>query len=89
LRAGDVGAVVHVHAGGPAFELEFVTFTGRTIAVVMVEAAQVRPVGNRDVSHVRELAAVWFCTDWSLQGRDIPASFQDQSPFNLPIPATS
>ena len=53
LQAGDVGAVVHIHAGGAAFEVEFVTFTGRTIAVVTVEAAQVRPVGNRDVSHVR------------------------------------
>jgi hypothetical protein len=56
LRAGDVGAVVHIHQDGAACEVEFVTFTGRTIAVVTVEAAHPRPTGHRDVSHVRELA---------------------------------
>ncbi len=57
LRAGDVGAVVHIHNGGAAYEVEFVTLTGRTVAVATVEAANVRPIGNRDISHVRELAA--------------------------------
>lgn len=55
LVAGDVGTVVHVHKGGVAYEVEFVTLAGRTIAVATVEAAQVRPVGKRDVNHVREL----------------------------------
>ena len=55
LKAGDVGAVVHIHKAVAAYEVEFVTFTGRTIAVATVEASQLRPVGKRDISHVREL----------------------------------
>jgi hypothetical protein len=55
LKAGDVGAVVHIHKGGEAFEVEFVTMAGRTIAVATVKAAHLRPVGKRDIHHVREL----------------------------------
>lgn len=55
LEAGDVGTVVHVHKGGVAYEVEFVTLAGETIAVATVEASQVRPIGKRDLNHVREL----------------------------------
>ena len=57
LRAGDVGTVVHIHQGGAAYEVEFVTLTGQTVAVATVRASQLRPVNRRDLSHVRELAA--------------------------------
>ncbi len=57
LKSGDVGTVVHVHAGAAAYEVEFVTLTGRTLTVATVLASQLRPVGARDVTHVRELAA--------------------------------
>jgi len=56
LKAGDVGEVVHIHKGGEAYEVEFVTLAGRTIAVATVEASHLRPVGKRDIHHVRELA---------------------------------
>ena len=55
LQAGDVGTVVHLYKDGAAYEVEFVTLGGRTIAVATVEANHVRPVSERDVSHVREL----------------------------------
>ena len=55
LKAGDVGTVVHIHKDGVAYEVEFVTFTGRTVAVAPVGASDLRPVGQRDISHVREL----------------------------------
>ena len=58
LQAGDVGAIVHIHKDGVAYEVEFVTLTGRTIAVTTIEASDVRPVGNRDVNHVCELTAI-------------------------------
>ncbi len=58
LEAGDVGAIVHVHQGATAFEVEFVTLTGNTVAVVTVEAGKLRPIGKRDISHVRELQAI-------------------------------
>ena len=55
LLAGDVGTVVHIHGEGIAYEVEFVTLTGRTVAVTTVQASQLRPVSRQDLSHVREL----------------------------------
>ena len=57
LEAGDVGTVVHVYRDGEAYEVEFLTLDGRTAAVVTLEAAQVRAVGHREITHARELAA--------------------------------
>jgi hypothetical protein len=56
LEPGDVGTVVHVYKDGQAFEVEFVTLDGHTAAVATLEAAQVRPVGRRDITHTRELS---------------------------------
>ena len=53
LKAGDVGTVVHVHRGGEAFEVEFLTLDGETAAVTTVLASQVRSVTNRDITHAR------------------------------------
>ena len=57
LEAGDVGTVVHVYRDGLAYEVEFTTLEGKTAAVVTLEASQVRPVGKREITHARELAA--------------------------------
>jgi hypothetical protein len=57
LEAGDIGTVIHVHAGGAGYEVEFMTLTGRTLAVVTLHPAQLRAIHARDVAHVRELAA--------------------------------
>ncbi len=57
LQAGDVGTVVHVHREGAAYEVEFLTLTGKTVAVATVLPSQLRPVTARDISHVRQLAA--------------------------------
>jgi hypothetical protein len=57
LKRGDVGAVVHAYADGETFEVEFVTAEGRTVAVLTLNAEEIRPLGERDILHVRELAA--------------------------------
>lgn len=51
-----MGTVVHIHPGRAAYEVEFMTLTGQTIAVATVLVSQLRPVSSRDLSHVRELA---------------------------------
>lgn len=53
LRAGDVGAVVHVYAGGEAYEVEFVEGDGTTVAVLTLDADDVRPIDAREVLHAR------------------------------------
>ena len=57
LEAGDIGTVVHVHADGAAYEVEFMTLAGETLAVVTLRPAQVRPIQPGDVARVRELSA--------------------------------
>ena len=56
LEAGDIGTVVHVYPRHEAYEVEFITLTGKTAAVVTVTAEQIRPVGNSEIPHARELA---------------------------------
>lgn len=55
LQAGDVGTVVHIHRQGEAFEVEFMTLDGRTVAVVTLLSSKIRTVSKRDITHVREL----------------------------------
>ena len=56
LEAGDIGTVVHIHQDGVAYEIEFMTLAGKTIAVTTLLAAQVRPLARRDMAHARELS---------------------------------
>jgi len=57
LKVGDVGTIVHVHLGGKGFEVEFVALDGETVAVASLTAAELRPVGRREIIHARPLPA--------------------------------
>jgi Domain of unknown function (DUF4926) len=48
LRAGDLGAIVELY-GTDAFEVEFVTASGRTGALVALKSEDIRPVGATDL----------------------------------------
>jgi len=52
LRRGDVGFVVHTHKGGEAYEVEFLTMGGSTVAVRTLQAEQVRAVNGKMMPHV-------------------------------------
>lgn len=54
LRTGDLGAVVEVYAPD-GVEVEFVTASGLTEALVTLKASDVRPVGDSDLIAVRTL----------------------------------
>lgn len=56
LKGGDVGAVVQVYSDD-AVEVEFVTASGRTQALVMLATSSIRPVGPKDILAVRQLDA--------------------------------
>ena len=58
LERGDVGAVVHCYKDGFTFEVEFVAADGKTIAVLTLNQADIRPISGREVLHTRELAEV-------------------------------
>ena len=56
LRKGDLGAVVLVHPDGAAYEVEFVTLDGQTLAVITLSADAVRTATGREIAHAREVA---------------------------------
>lgn len=56
LRKGDVGTVVLVHRDGAAYEVEFMTLGGETLAVVTLAADAVRAITGREIAHAREVA---------------------------------
>lgn len=54
LKRDDVGAVVHCYEDNQAFEVEFVTGAGETIAVLTLARQDVRPMGRADILHARQ-----------------------------------
>ena len=57
LKQGDIGAVVHCYKRGEAFEVEFITGQGETVAVVTLNNEAMRPMRTKEILHVRELRA--------------------------------
>ncbi|MEX1039200.1 MAG: DUF4926 domain-containing protein [Pirellulaceae bacterium] len=53
LFAGDVGAIVHVYQEGAAYEIEVVDGDGSTIALMTLDAKDVRPVSRGELLHTR------------------------------------
>ena len=56
LKKGDVGAVVHCYQDGEAFEVEFITAEGKTIAVLTLTTEDIRSMTKSEILHVRDLA---------------------------------
>jgi hypothetical protein len=56
LEVGDVGVVVHVHGQGDAYEVEFLTLDGETVAVATLPGDQVRSVRKGEVPQARARA---------------------------------
>ena len=55
LRQGDLGAVVLVHRDGAAYEVEFVSLGGDTLAVITLPADFVRVATAHEIAHAREV----------------------------------
>jgi hypothetical protein len=55
LRSGDLGAVVQVYEPD-GLDIEFVTASGKTQALVTLKVRDVRPVQNSDLIAVRSVA---------------------------------
>ncbi len=57
LKKGDVGAVVLCYADRATVEVEFVAAGGKTVAVLTLTGADVRPLQSAEILHARELAS--------------------------------
>ena len=56
LKRGDVGAVVEIY-DPDGLEVEFVTGSGRTQALVTLSVSDVRPFGSTEILAVRKVDA--------------------------------
>lgn len=56
LTDGDIGAVVHCYGDSNAYEVEFVTAEGKTIAVLTLTTNDIRTMKDREILHAREIA---------------------------------
>ncbi len=55
LRSGDLGAIVQVYEPD-GLDIEFVTASGKTQALVTLKVGDVRPVQDSDLISVRSVA---------------------------------
>ena len=53
LEPDDIGTVVMIHGQHEGFEVEFVTLSGETIAVVTLPEDAVRELGPEEIAHAR------------------------------------
>jgi hypothetical protein len=60
LQRGDIGTVVHAYTNGPAYEVEFVTADGDTVAVLALTEDEIRPRQGKELLHIRSLAGARF-----------------------------
>ena len=56
LAARDVGTVVLLHQQAGGYEVEFSTLSGDTVAIVTLNACDVRPVAAREIVHARTVS---------------------------------
>jgi hypothetical protein len=56
LERGDIGAVVHRYSSGDAYEVEFVTGDGETVAVLTLSDDEIRSMERQEILHARALA---------------------------------
>ncbi|MXY08796.1 MAG: DUF4926 domain-containing protein [Gemmatimonadetes bacterium] len=56
LQFGDVGTVVHCYADHQAYEVEFIDGDGETLAVLTLNASDIRLQVSGEILHVREVA---------------------------------
>ncbi len=57
LRQGDMGAIVNTYNSGEAFEVEFVTGEGKTIALLTLKKDDIRPMKQDEILHARPVAS--------------------------------
>lgn len=56
LVKGDLGTIVAIYEAGEAYEVEFMTLDGATIAISTIPADGVRKIRPTEVAHARAFA---------------------------------
>lgn len=57
LKKGDIGTIVHIYDNSKTLEVEFITAKGKTVAVLTLATADVRPIEKNEILHIRGYAS--------------------------------
>lgn len=52
---GDIGTIVNVYKSGDAYEVEFNTYSGESIALITLKPEEIRNINKNERISVREL----------------------------------
>ncbi|MFA4911432.1 MAG: DUF4926 domain-containing protein [Desulfobacteria bacterium] len=55
LTEDDIGTIVHCYEDGNAYDVEFTTAEGKTIAVLTLTSSDIRLIRDKEILRVREL----------------------------------
>lgn len=58
LEEGDMGTIVHVYKEERAFEVEFTTAEGKTVALLTLKNSDIRPISRGEMLHARPVASI-------------------------------
>ena len=58
LKKGDIGTLVHVYEKKKAVEVEFVTASGKTLALLTLTQKDIRPMARNEILHARGFASL-------------------------------
>ncbi|PSL24337.1 DUF4926 domain-containing protein [Dyadobacter jiangsuensis] len=58
LQEGDIGTIVMTHGENAAFEVEFCTLDGETVAIETLLPSQIRAITRGEIAHVRQLPVI-------------------------------
>jgi len=53
LKRGDIGTVVLVYEKGKAYEVEFMSEGGKTLALLTLTPNEISPIKDDDIPHMR------------------------------------
>ena len=57
LKAGDLGTIVHVYDPAGPYEVEFVRANGWTVALIRLDATDIRALDEMDILNARRMAS--------------------------------
>jgi glutamine phosphoribosylpyrophosphate amidotransferase len=56
LKRGDLGTVVSIFDDGKGYAVEFVSLTGETVALTVLNASDIREIREGEMARVRDVA---------------------------------
>jgi len=60
LKTGDIGTIVAVYENGKAYEVEFITYSGQTLAVITLKPYQISAINAKSMMSARNIEQAYI-----------------------------